>query len=158
MTPTESTFSSYEKYTIPSYDQGIITKMIATSRRIGSEDNSIYVEMVPNDVRNYAKQVFNSCYNMLQNAIKKFGNARVYAVVNFKCHSTVSVSDGYGDQEFSFARNLGRIDINNFQDFQKQFINGTINAFNSINGKDYIICYGFNSIELNVVKHNPFVA
>ena len=80
-TPTESTFSSYEKYTIPSYDQGIITKMIATSRRIGSEDNTIYVEMVPNDVRNYAKQVSNYCYNMLQNAIKKFGNARVYAVV-----------------------------------------------------------------------------
>ena len=26
MTPTESTFKSYEKYIIPSYDQGIITK------------------------------------------------------------------------------------------------------------------------------------
>ena len=156
MTPTESTFSSYEKYTIPSYDQGIITKMIATSRRIGSEDDTIYVEMTPNDVRNYAKQVSNYCYNMLQNAIKKFGNARVYAVVNFKCHSTKSDSDDYGNQEFSFARNLGRIDIYNFQDFQKYFINGTINAFNSINGKDYVICYGFNSIELNVVKHNPF--
>ena len=45
MTPTESTFSSYEKYTIPSYDEGIITKMIATSRRIGSEDDTIYVEL-----------------------------------------------------------------------------------------------------------------
>ena len=89
--------------------------------------------MAPNDVRKYAKQVS----NMLQNAIKKFGNARVYAAVIFKCHSTVSVSNGYGDQEFSFARNLGRIDIYNFQDFQKYFINGTINAFNSVNGKDY---------------------
>jgi hypothetical protein len=151
LTPTESTFSSYEKYTIPSYDQAIITKMMSTFRRIGSEDDTYYV-----NVRNYAKQVSNYCYNMLQNAIKKFGNARVYAVVNFTCHSTVSVSDGYGNQEFSFARNLGRIDINNFQDFQKYFINGTIDAFNSVNGKDYIICYGFNNIELNVVKHNPF--
>ena len=33
MTPTESIFASYEKYTIPSYDQGVITKMIATSDR-----------------------------------------------------------------------------------------------------------------------------
>ena len=156
MTPTESTHSSYEKYIIPSYDQGIITKMIATSRRIGSEDNTIYVEMTTNDVRSYAKQVSNYCYNMFQNAIKKFGNARVYAVVNFKCHSTKSDGDDYGSTEFSFARNLGRIDIYNFQDFQKYFINGTINVFNSINGKDYVICYGFNSIELNVVKHNPF--
>ena len=112
--------------------------------------------MAPKDVQNYAKQVSNYCYNMLQNAIKKFGNARVYAVVKFKCHSTISVSDGYGDQEFSFARILGRIDIYNFQDFQKYFINGTISAFNLINGNNYIICYGFNSIELNVVKHNPF--
>lgn len=106
---------------------------------------------------NYAKQVSNYCYNMLQNAIKKFGNARVYAVVNFKCHSTVSNADDHGNQEFSFARNLGRIDINNFQDFQKYFINGTINAFNSINGKDYLICYGFNSIECCQAQSFPWI-
>ena len=156
LTPTKSTFSSHEKYTIPSYDQGIIANMITTSRRIGTEDNTIYVEMATKDVRSDAKQVSNYCYNMFQNAIKKFGNARVYAVVNFKCHSTKSDGDDYGSTEFSFARNRGRIDIYNFQDFQMYFINGTINAFNSINGKDYVICYGFNSIELNVVKHNPF--
>ena len=40
MTPTESTFSSYEKYIIPSYDQGIIANMITTSRRIGTEYNT----------------------------------------------------------------------------------------------------------------------
>ena len=69
MTPTESTSSIYEKYTIPSYDQGIIANMIATSRRIGNEDNTIYVEMTTKDVRSYAKQVSNYCYNMIQNAI-----------------------------------------------------------------------------------------
>ena len=52
LTPTESTFSSYEKYIIPSYDQGIIANMITTSKRIGTEVNTIYVEMATKDVRN----------------------------------------------------------------------------------------------------------
>ena len=69
LTPPESTFSSYEEYTIPSYDQGIIANMITTSRRIGTKDNTIYIEMTTKDVRNYAKQVSNYCYNMFQNAI-----------------------------------------------------------------------------------------
>ena len=112
--------------------------------------------MTTNDVRNYAKQVSNYCYHMLHNAIKKTGKARVHAVVNFECYSAKSDAYDYGSSEFSFARNLGRIDIYNFQDFQKYFIDDTINAFNSINGNDYVICYGFDSIELNVVKYDPF--
>ena len=87
MTPTQSTFASYEKYTIPSYDQGIIAKMLKKSD-CTSEDDCLYCGMDYRDVRKYAKQVSNYCYNVIQKTIKKFGNARVYAVVKFKCYDT----------------------------------------------------------------------
>ena len=69
MTPTQSTFASYEKYTIPSYDQGIIAKMLKKVH-CTSEDDCIFCRMDYNDVRKYAKQVSNYCYNIIQKRSK----------------------------------------------------------------------------------------
>ena len=35
-------------------------------------------------------------------------------------------------------------------------ISGILKEFHSINEQDYVICYGFGEIVLNVVKYNPF--
>ena len=153
MTPTQSTFASYEKYTIPSYDQGIIAKMLKRSD-CTSEDDCLYCGMDIMDVRKYAKQVSNYCYNVVQKTIKKFGNARVYAVVQFKCYDTSCQPTNYDDytvilvdpSEFISTQNLGRIDITNFQDFQNYLMSGILKEFNSINEQDYVICYGFGEI------------
>ena len=35
-------------------------------------------------------------------------------------------------------------------------MSGILKKFHSINEQDYVICYGFGEIVLNVVKYNPF--
>ena len=84
-----------------------------------SEDDCLYCGMDYGDVRKYAKQVSNYCDNVIQKTINKFGNARVYAVVQFKCYdtsyrptddddNTVILAD---PSKFINTQNLGRIDI-----------------------------------------------
>ena len=51
--------------------------------------------------------------------------------------------------------NIGRRDFNNFQEFNSYLLDGFYRAFENMNGKDYIIVYGFGETKINVLRYNP---
>ena len=92
---------------------------------------------------------------VVNKAIIQHNNVRVYAVVNFKCLDT-RIHETLGKERY-FVRNenLGRVDYSNFSDFNSYLIDGIRRKFEYIQGSDYIVTYGIESVDINTIKYNP---
>jgi hypothetical protein len=134
--PTEATFNIYELYKIPSYEP----------------ENVEQLQLTDDEVKNMSEKFALYSKKIIQKSIKKMNNVRVYAVVNFLCLNTQRI-----DETRFFTRNvnLGRIDINLYGDFKTYLIDGIKKKFEDMNGLDYIIVYGIDSIDINIIKYNP---
>ena len=152
---SESTFKSYETYTIPCYDSWYQKNMknIIISLGYGMEDTD-YIEIHKKDVVRYAKQTLQYTEIFMKKSFQKYRNIRVYCTINFKCYDKRK-DPNEGDYLFLFKKNIGRVDINTFDEFKKYYINGIIEGFNEAMGRDYIVCYGIDTIDVNVLKYNP---
>ena len=106
--PTEATFNIYELYKIPNYEPENVEQTEVTTEEI---------QLMSEKFALYSKKV-------IQKSIKQHNNVRVYAVVNFKCINT-QIQESLGDERY-FVRNenLGRVDFNNFSDFNSYLIDG----------------------------------
>ena len=80
-------------------------------KKVGGQDGTDYIEMDVKDINKYSKQITNYSYNFMMSSFKKYTNVRTYAVVNYKCYNTKEDLD-YETRTYTFAKNLGRVDIN----------------------------------------------
>lgn len=155
ITASQSTFKSYETFTIPCYDGWYQDKMRKILKSIGhGTEGTIPIEMCKKDVVRYAKQTLKYTENFMTESFRKYHNVRVYCTMNYKCYDEREDTDDE-KAHFIFKRNIGRVDITNFKEFQKYYVNGMINGFNEAMGKDYVICYGIDIVDVNIVKYNP---
>ena len=137
--PTEATFNIYELYKIPSYEPEKTTTLQLTNKELLDISNRISL---------YSKTVVNK-------AIKQHNNVRLYVVVNFECLDTRVHESLRNERHFVRNENLGRVDFNNFSDFNSYLIDGIRRKFEYIQSFDYIVTYGIESIDINIIKYNP---
>ena len=103
---------------------------------------------ISNRISLYSKTVVNK-------AIKQHNNVRLYVVVNFECLDTRVHESLRNERHFVRNENLGRVDFNNFSDFNSYLIDGIRRKFEYIQSFDYIVTYGIESIDINIIKYNP---
>lgn len=137
----------YEKFIIPSYDNWIQKKMKKLQKKLKS--TAAFLEMNKKDVFSYAKQIDNYMYPTITKKLKEFKSLRAYVDVQFKCFNSQK------GESFTFKKYLGVLNFTSHREFNQYFKKGVEDAFDHLLGKDYIICYGFGSVDVSTLKYNP---
>jgi hypothetical protein len=135
--PVQATFDIYELYKVKNYE---------------TENGTL--QLTDEELEKISKKTILYSSKVIQKAIKKHNNLRVYAVINFKCVNTQKdIEDP--DRFFTKNVNLGRIDFNDYNDFKIYLKEGIKKHFEEIHGLDYIEIYGIDTVDINVIKYNP---
>ena len=135
ITPIEATFNIYELFRIPNYEPG-----------------NGNLQLTNNEIKDISGKYALYAKTFIQKSIKKHKNLRVYAVVNFNC---LNSQRNDATRFFTKNVNLGRVDLNSYKEFKSYIIDGIKKHFEDLQGLDYIITYGIDSVDINVIKYNP---